>query len=81
MEEVSPEELEELRSSFEATTKSNALLELENEVFESYLTRHHQVRAPFARPGVARAAIPAPHANTRCRPATAAGHGRRGGGG
>ena len=41
--EVSQEELDELMRQYDELTKSNALLEMENEVFESYLTRHHHV--------------------------------------
>lgn len=43
VQDVSVEELEELRAQFDELSKTNALMEMENEIFDSYLARHHQV--------------------------------------
>ncbi len=45
-EEVSQDDIDELREHYDEMTKTNALLEMENEVFEAYLLRHNQVCAP-----------------------------------
>jgi hypothetical protein len=44
--EVTQEDVDELREHYEELNKTNALLDLENDVFEAYLLRHNQVNLP-----------------------------------
>jgi len=59
---VSQDEVDELREHLDEMNKTNALLEMENEVFEAYLLRHNQVCAP--RSCVVAAQLP--HTETAC---------------
>ena len=56
--DVTQEQLDELRAQLDEMNKSNALLEMENEVFESYLHRHHQVCIGVATSAVYRNQFP-----------------------
>ena len=48
-EAATQDDVDELREHLDEMNKTNALLEMENEVFEAYLLRHNQVRPSRSR--------------------------------